>query len=223
MLTSSQAITFMEDSLATATFGPQRNLGIQILNTEFYRRTSWSFGAFLDVEDLDDDNKYFGASHNSAGYDLTTRITGVPWYEDGGEKLLHLGLSYSRQFRDDTDSDAQVRFSTRPESHITDEKLVDTDAFYADDVDLICFETAFVSGPLSFQGEYFYAKTDSKDEDNPDFWGFYVYGSYFLTGESRDYVKSKGTFTPEIPKYGFLPRQKTWGRGSWHFASPMLI
>jgi phosphate-selective porin OprO/OprP len=216
MLTSSQSITFMEGSLATSAFGPQRNLGIQILNTEFYRRLSWAFGAFLNVGDLDEDDGYFGSLDNPGGYDLTSRITAVPWYEDGGKKLLHLGLSYTHQFRDDTDSDDQVRYSSRPESHLTDDKLVDTNDFYTDGVDLICFETAVVSGPLSFQGEYFRAMIDSKDEDDPDLWGFYVYGSYFLTGESRDYVISKGTFTPELPKYGFRPRQKTWG--AWEVA-----
>ena len=215
-LTSSQAITFMEGSLATAAFGPKRNMGIQILNTQFYRRMSWAFGAFLDVGDLDEEDEYFEAIDSAAGYNLTSRITGVPWYEDGGEKILHLGLSYSHRFRDDTDSDARVRYSTRPESRITEEKLVDTDKFYADGVDLICFETALVSGPLSFQGEYFRAITDSSDEGDPEFWGFYVYGSYFLTGESRDYVISKGAFTPEMPKQGFRLRKKTWG--AWEAA-----
>jgi phosphate-selective porin OprO/OprP len=93
---------------------------------------------------------------------------------------------------------------------------VDTDEFYADGVDLLCFETSLVSGPLSFQAEYFRAITDSNDEGDPEFWGYYVYGSYFLTGESRDYVISKGTFTPDMPKHGFRPRKKTWG--AWEVA-----
>ena len=216
-LTSSQSTTFMETSLATTAFAPERNLGIQILNTEFYRRMSWACGAFLDIGDLDEDDEYFDAVDSSAGWNLTARITGVPWYEDGGAKLLHLGVSYSHQFRDDTDSDSQIRSSTRPESHITNDKLVDTGKFYADGVDLICLESGLVYRSLSFQAEYFRSMIDSDEEGDPEFWGCYVYGSYFITGESREYVISKGTFTPEMPAHGFRPRKKGWG-GAWEIA-----
>jgi len=214
-LTSSQSTTFMEGSLATEAFAPKRNLGIQILSTEFYRRLSWAFGAFLNIRDLNEEDEYFDAVDSAAGYDLTSRITAIPWYE-GDSKLLHIGLSYSHQFRDDTDSDSRVRYSTRPESHITNDKLVDTDEFYAEGVDLICFEAGLVSGRLSFQAEYFRAITDSNDEGDPEFCGYYVYGSYFITGESREYVISKGTFTPEMPKHGFRHRREYWG--AWEIA-----
>jgi phosphate-selective porin OprO/OprP len=217
VLTSSQSLTFMEGSLATTAFAPKRNLGIQIQNTEFYKRLSWTFGAFLDIVDLDEDDKYFEAVDSSAGLNLTSRITGVPWYEDGGAKLLHLGLSYSHQFRDDTDTDSQVSYSTRPESYITNDKLVDTDAFYADGVDLICLEAGLVSHSLSFQAEYFRAMIDSDEEGDPEFWGCYVYGSYFISGEGREYVISKGTFTPEMEAHGFRHNRKGWG-GAWEIA-----
>lgn len=133
--------------------------------------------AFKEEED------FFDFITDSGGTNVTVRVTANPWHAEEGEKFLHLGLSYSHQFRDDEDSDAQVRFGGRPESHFTDEKLVDTDKFFADRIDLIDPELAIVLGPLSFQGEYFRAFVDS--DDSPQFWGFYLYGSYFITGENR--------------------------------------
>lgn len=215
-LTSSQATTFMEASLPSLAFAPRRNLGIQIMHAELREHMTWALGAFLDIGDLEDKDDLLDAFDNAAGYNLTSRITGVPWYKDEGSKFLHLGVSYSHQFRDDTDSDARVRFNTRPESRLTDKKLVDTNEFFADGVDLIGFEAGLVSDSLSIQGEYIRAMTDSKEEGDPEFWGFYVYGNYFLTGERREYVRSKGTFTPEMPKHGFRPRRAEWG--AWEIA-----
>jgi phosphate-selective porin OprO/OprP len=177
---------------------------------------TWALGFFWDIGKLEDKDDLIDAFDNAAGYNLTSRVTTVPWYKDGGAKFLHLGFSYSHQFRDDTDTDARVEFNTRPESRLTNEIPLDTDKFFADGVDLIGCEAGIVSGPLSFQAEYIRAMTDSKEEEDPDFWGIYVYGSYFLTGERRAYVRSRGTFTPEAPKHGFRPRQAKLG--AWEIA-----
>jgi phosphate-selective porin OprO/OprP len=215
-LTGSQASTFMERALAPWAFAPGRNLGIQIMNAELRKHMTWALGTFADIGDVGDEDDLFDAFDEAAGLNVTSRITGVPWYKDGGAKFVHLGFSYSHQFRDDTDSDARVRFRTRPESRLTDENLVDTGKFFADGVDLIGCEAGLVSGPLSFQAEYIRAMTDSDKERDPEFWGWYFYGSYFLTGERREYVRSRGTFTPETPKHGFRPRRRNWG--AWEVA-----
>lgn len=215
-LTSSQATTFMEMSLPSSAFAPRRNFGIEIMNAELRKHMTWALGFFWDIGKLEDKDDLIDAFDTAAGYNLTSRLTTVPWYKEGGAKFLHLGFSYSHQFRDETDSDAQVEFNTRPESRLTNEMPLDTDKFFADGVDLIGCEAGLVSGPLSFQGEYIRAMTDSKEEGDPDFWGIYVYGSYFLTGERRAYVRSRGTFTPETPKHGFRPRQVKLG--AWEIA-----
>lgn len=51
--------------------------------------------------------------------------------------------------------DYLARISARPESSLTDEKLVDV-GFPADRADMIGIELATVHGPLSFQGELFF-------------------------------------------------------------------
>jgi phosphate-selective porin OprO/OprP len=110
-----------------------------------------------------------------------------------------------------------VQLRTRPESRLTDDRLVDTGEFFTDGGDLINPEFAFVSGPLSFQGEYFHVFADADALDDPDFWGFYLYGSYFITGEHRNYNKLSGTFSSMEPKHNFRPRQREWG--AWELAS----
>ena len=62
---------------------------------------------------------------------------------------------------------------------------MDTGSIFSSGENLINIESALIHGPLSFQGEFFYMFTDAEEAGNPDFWGFYVYGSYFLTGEGR--------------------------------------
>jgi len=45
---------------------------------------------------------------------VTARLTGVPWYEEGGRRVLHLGAAVSLRDPDDT-----VRYNPRPEAHLS--------------------------------------------------------------------------------------------------------
>lgn len=195
-------MTFMERALPNA-FAAGRNTGLMLHNAELDNRLTWAAGIFEDADD-------FGDSFNDfSDYNVTARVTGLPWYEEEGRKLLHLGLSYSHRFRSEDNTD--FRFRARPEAHITDARIVDTKEFAADDVDLINPELALVLGPFSLQGEYFYTSVDAADTDDPDFDGYYVYGSYFLTGEHRKYKASRGHFDRVKPKQNFHPTEDGWG------------
>jgi phosphate-selective porin OprO/OprP len=135
-------------------------------------------------------------------------MTGLPWYEDKGARFMHLGLSYSHQFRNN-DIDSPVRLRSRPESRITDQRLVDTGNLLSNEGDRIGFEFATVFGPFSLQGEYLLALESGKDNFN--FWGYYLYGTYFVTGEIRKYNMTNGTFSEVKPKRGFHPLKGEWG------------
>ena len=78
-------------------------------------------------------------------------------------------------------------------------------------VDILDTEVAYVSGPFSVQGEWFNAFVDKSDGGTPFFWGFYVLGSYFVTGESRPYNKSRGVFQKISPTHPFRPLRGQWG------------
>lgn len=211
-LTSSNNITFMERSLPTNAFAPGRNIGPEVFNTAFDQRLTWAAGGFWDVGSITSRNSPKDALSSAAGVNLTARLTGLPWYAENGRRLVHLGLGYSHKFR----TDHQIRFLTRPESNLADSRLVDTGQFEANDADLIDYELAFVHGPFSMQAEFCQNFTEGSQDHY--FWGYYVYLSYMLTGESRPYDRSQGIFTALKPKNNFNPFRRTGGWGAWELA-----
>jgi phosphate-selective porin OprO/OprP len=209
-LTSSNYITFMERSLPTVAFSPSRNTGIGIGNNAFGKRFRWDLGFFYDVGD--DGDFYDDFDRNQ----LTARVAGQPWYRDNSH-FLHLGLGYSHLFRNDNESGARLRYRTRPEAHITDMRLANTGRFLADKADKLAPEVAFVFGPFSLQGEYFWTDTDANTVDDPTFTGWYVFGSWFITGESRAYKQSSAKFDRVQPKNNFSIGAPGWG--AWELAA----
>jgi len=210
--TSSKYLTFMERSLANV-FSPGRNTGFSAQNTLLDKRLLWQVGAFRDVDDFGDG---FG---NNGDYNVGARVSGAPLYRDEGEKVWHLGASYSHQFRS---GDFGLRYRQRPESHLAD-RIVDTRApggmdIPTDGIDLMDWETALVWGPAAVQAEYIHAFVDGdQGASDTDFWGSYVEASYFLTGEHRNYELGKGSFGRVKPKHNFSTRDRTWG--AWQVAA----
>lgn len=217
-LSNGNSLTFMERGLPNALV-PGRNIGLLLHNSGWNKRLTWSLGGFSET-----DNKGNGFGKDNQ-YNVTGRITALPWYKDGGKRLIHLGLSYSHKSMDKATS---IRFNERPESHLTDVKFLDTEELElikgkkvkknisSDRVDLVGGESALVFGPFSLQGEYIRAFVNSTDGENPNFYGYYIYGSYFLTGESRPYKKSKGTFSQVKPRRNFQLSRNGWG--AWEIA-----
>jgi len=78
-----------------------------------------------------------------------------------------------------------------------------------DSRDLIDAEFAMVSGPLSLQGEYFHDVTQGAGRYG--FRGFYLYGSWFLTGESRKYSRANAVFTGVDQDRSLHPLRGEWG------------
>jgi phosphate-selective porin OprO/OprP len=203
------SLSFMERALPTNAFAPNRNLGIRRHNAILDDRMSYALGVFWNVASFEEVGDLPEVFQNARGFNVCARVTGVPWYEEGGGKMLHLGLSYTHLFRDRTDIDMRVRFSSRPESRLTEERLADTGQLFNDSVDIVNPEGAIVLGPLSFQGEYFHTFVNSYQ--NLQFWGYYLYGSYFFTGERRRYGKRSGTFFETRPIHPFHPLRGEWG------------
>lgn len=191
-LTSSKYGTFMERALPTAfVFGYGPGLGY----TWNGPKHSIQIGGY--GQDLND-------SRDDEGLGVNLRTTWTPVRED--RRVVHLGAAIAReQAPDKTDT---VRFRARPESHVTDVRLVDTGTI--DGVNSLTrtgVEAAWVQGPWSVQGEYLQVDVD---RDGRDFRGsgWYVYGSWILTGESRPYGAEGnfGRLRPDNP------------RGAWELA-----
>lgn len=175
-LQSSLHTTFIERGLTNA-FNPDRRIGVGVSGNG----SAWTAAAGLFGETAEGDV----GSEGDEGWDLTGRFTWAPVNEAG--KVLHLGIA--GRHHQPEDSTNSLRFRERPESNVTDVRLVDTGTLSGvDDLQSIGLEAATVIGPLSLQGEYITTSVNRGGAfDDADLNAWYAYGSYFLTGESRVY------------------------------------
>lgn len=196
-LTSDNFTTFMERGLPNA-FSPSRKTGIGTMMTFVDNRITWGAGVFRG----DANNSGFGFGGEQA-YDITTRLTALPWYEDNSN-LLYVGLGYSHQFR----SNFEQTYSSRPEAHLVP-SLVRAE-FVTDGNDLLDPAVALVMGPFSAQAEYIQTFVQGADGfDDPRFFGWYGFVSFFPTGENRGFRPEEAAFNRVYPKKNF-----GWGAGS---------
>jgi len=182
--------TFFERSL-TNVFSPSWQTGVAAFNHTAGENFTWSCGAFF--EDIDQVRKE--RIGDAQGIIALGRATYTPYYDEpsGGRYLIHAAIGY--QYVDDRDD--SVAFSVRPEVHENGSWLR-TAPIAADSYSVLGLEGALVWGPFSVQSEYMYAPVD-----NFDFHGFYVYGSWFLTGENRAYQRKTAVFTRLKPHTNF--------------------
>jgi phosphate-selective porin OprO/OprP len=211
MLTSSNYTTFMEVPLAVEAFGPFRNIGALGAWTALEERVTAVAGVFLNTGSFSTDGQATDQIDNANGANVTGRVTGLPWYREEGRKLLHLGLSYSHRFRDEDEADPSSQFRARPESRLTDDRLVSTGKLHTERQDLVALETAGVYGPLSLQGEYFHTRADSSSAGSLAFRGWYVFAAWVVTGEHRGYDRKWGVTAGVKPRRPFNPRESDWG------------
>jgi phosphate-selective porin OprO/OprP len=196
-LTSSKYITFMERSLPTDAFATGRRLGLGA--GKYADHYTWAASVY--GQEVGDD------SSGNSPYGIGARVTWAPWAEK--TKVLHLGLSGAWE----NPEDEGVSYSTRPESHRTDTKFANTGGIPdPDNFTKYGAEAATVLGPFSAQGEYYWVSQESNDISDTDYNGWYVFGSWFLTGESRNY--KKGVFSRVTPK----STVGMGGIGAWELA-----
>lgn len=180
-LTSSNYITFIErasiNNLATS-----RRVGLGY-NTG---ADNYSFAVSAYGRDVGE------STSDDEGFGIGGRLTFAPWASD--TSALHLGVAASMESPQLGDENA--RFRARPEANVDGNRLIDTGSISdVDDITKYGIEAALVQGPFSLQAEYLAASVARKN-GNPDadFDGYYVFGSWFLTGESRPYDAKKGSF-----------------------------
>jgi phosphate-selective porin OprO/OprP len=152
-------------------------------------RGTWAVGAFRSGADTGE------VSRGDGEWAATARVTGLPIYSEDGRKYVHLGVGYSRR---SPTNDSQT-FSSKPEANLAPTYITATVA--SETVDLLGAEAAWVAGPFSITGEFTQASidADSGATSDPDFIGYYLQASYFLTGESRGYKKAQGCFDTVKP------------------------
>lgn len=209
--TSGKFITFMERA-SPEVFSPGRNTGIMLRNTLLDKRFMWAAGIFRDVDEVGEGKSETGL------YNFTTRLTGLPYWEDES-KFLHVGCAYSYR----SPENGEVRYKTEPESHLFMDEVVNTTKI-GDDVgtsvkflQLVGPEVAFVWGPASLQWQGVKTYVDQlTGTDNLQFNGYYLETSYFLTGEHRRYDRSDADWRRILPNENFM---EDGGLGAWEVAA----
>lgn len=176
--TSSRYITFMERASITDAFGLARQIGIS---------AKYKTGDFMVMGGVYRGSA--GSSDMDEGLTLAARATFGP--KIGDKTQLHIGASV--RHREIGDDQGMLRYRQRPHQHLADRFVATTRI--ADSDMLVGLEAAAVFGPFALQGEYMRLSTDTPvtGDVEPSFDGFYVSGSWFLTGESRKY--SGGNFS----------------------------
>lgn len=182
-------------------FSPGRNTGIMLNGTAFGRDTAYAI-AFLRETD-----EFGNGFSNRSNYHLTTRLTRVPWFEDGGERLLHVELGYSHQFADKSEG---TRFKAAAADSFAP-TLVDTGELAANNVDLVNAGFAVLQHSLSLQGEATLSVVHGGIQEEPVFWGAYIELSWWVTGEKRSYLRGRGVFSRVVPKKRFDPASGQYG------------
>lgn len=201
--TSSRYVTFMERSLIDI-FSPVHSLGLG-LNTN---GSNWSAAGGLFADGVDD-NEPTGIDES---YALTGRFTYAPILAE--TNVLHFGASASH--RELSEGNNSLKLGARPEAHTADQKLVSTGTLNnVDSINRYNLEAAWVQGPLSIQGQYMkFDVSRNTGLSDLSFDGYYVEGSWFLTGESRVYNHKKGVFGyPKVKSIAGMG-----GIGAWQLA-----
>ena len=204
VVSSTRDISFMEPAAPMQALAPGVNAGIQIGRPVFNERATWALGLFTDGVGKD----YGDASQDFAR--AMARLTALPIYhadpdEPGSARLLHLGLSANILYS----GNSTVRYQARPESHLAP-FVVDTGDISSEGALVVGGEAAWINGPFSVQGEFLHSFVQHSEGPPLNFNGLYGSVSWFLTGETRPYNRTDGTFARVIPKHNF-----DWGKGDW--------
>jgi phosphate-selective porin OprO/OprP len=200
--TSSAFLPFMErPDNNDAFYGPFDNgysLGIASWNWSESERLTWRYGVYQPATNV------FGVALNK--YTIGARVTALPWYEDEGERLIHVGLGYwggeivQDQLRD------RARPLLRNAPGFAVPVLVDTGEVPGSKQYTIAPEFAMVLGPFTLQAEFAgqfltnATPTGGQNQGTVFYHGAYVEALYFLTGEHQDYVRREGVFGRVVPR-----------------------
>ncbi|MGH8596359.1 MAG: OprO/OprP family phosphate-selective porin, partial [Gammaproteobacteria bacterium] len=219
--------TFMERGLPFAFLNLRRLGGMVSTNGDNWSAAAGLFGDTVTSQ-----------SGNDEGQSAAGRLTWAPFF--GTDRVLHLGIAAARVQPAQAASSGMktVRFRSKPESNIISDGLTESATLTANgrtlgrssgrlvdsgnipggvnDYILLGAEAAAVYGPASLQGEYIDVTVDRDTGGDLSFSGYYLFGSWFLTGESRNYKADRGIFDIIQPKRPFSLKDGGWG--AWEVA-----
>ena len=199
-VTSSKYLTFIERSL-TNTFFKTRNTGFAFFNHAMDKKLTWSVFINKETSERPPDFRVDG------DWNVTSRVTGVPYISEDGKSWTHLGVSWSYEKA----TDNQVTFNGARDTEITSSFLT-TGVIGARKFNIVGLEGAINLDQFSLQGEYVITDVKRDENTNGQLDAFYIQGSCYLTGENRRYSKRKGVIARFKPNQNFSWNKK-WSEG----------
>lgn len=159
------------------------------------------------------------------GWEVTGRVTGLPWFADK-TKFLHIGASGSERWMPNNlgGGDNRMQYTAALNSNVDRSNVLATGTIpLGSTLTRFGGESAFVYGPFSAQTEYLQTDISNSSSatgaayvDGATLKGYYGYVSYFLTGESRAYKAKTGAWDRLKPSRNF---DMKGGLGAWEVAA----
>ncbi|HKD23264.1 MAG TPA: porin, partial [Rhizomicrobium sp.] len=194
----------------------------------FFTGDTYGKGALLAPQ------KTYGGGQES----VVARAAFFPWLDPDTNFNVHLGgnISYVIHPQEATSVTASgvsgvtttpISFSDRPELRVDNITFLSTGGIDAKNAYAAGVEAAFSYGPFMVEGENFWYHIDRNLEvappvppavlpSSPNFSGWYVEGSWVLTGEFRKYNPANASYTRPSPAAPFDPLNGNFG--AWEVA-----
>jgi phosphate-selective porin OprO/OprP len=144
----------------------------------------------------------------------------------GSDYNVHLGASGTYVFSpadqgsSGTPPRHAIRFRDRPEIRVDSVRLIDTGSIDADHASVLGVEFGANWKSFYLQAEHFWFDVERRGSaaalPDPDFTGYYLQGSWLMTGESRRYNAVTGSFQNPRP---MVPFSSAGGFGAWELAA----
>ena len=185
-MSSARGLMFMERSLPVAALAPGRSVGVSTL----WRTATGILSGGLFFRSPPEDGL------GEAGQALAVRYVRSPLFRPENPDI-GVGISFSYR----TNAEAEdSRYRTLPETGVTDSRFVDTGEIAgAERILRLGIEAGSVKGSLSWQAELMALQVQRADFGDVLFLGGYISGSWFITGESRDFDAGTGRFRQVKP------------------------
>ncbi|HRI19502.1 MAG TPA: porin, partial [Panacibacter sp.] len=199
-------LAFTERGSGVPPFIKQRNVGLRYSNSVLDHRVTYTFGVFNNWLEKGNTNS-FGEN----GMQLTSRITALPIYKSARE-LMHVGIGW----RYTEAPGGKLSYKAKPEAN-TAPSFINTGSFDASNANTLMLEWIGVKGPFSVVADYMNTFVKSSSTGNPNFSYYGFGGSWFITGENRNYNTQIGNLGKLIPKKNFKFNKHT-GPGAFEIA-----
>ena len=170
-------------------FFVSRNTGIRLSNTMPGQRGTWTVGVYNNWLSTD-------KSFSNAGLDVAGRMTWLPVWREEGKEYLHLGMA----LRYYSGADGVLRFKGKPASNVAD-NYVDTGNLDGSHAWNLGLEALYARHNWSLLTEYVHSEASLRARPNATFEGWYLTGSWILSGEARPYDR-KVAYARRVQPHG---------------------